>query len=377
LILTISTGQGHTQTAKALQNHFTQRGAECRIMDAYKETNQLLSDSLEKGYLVGTQYVSSVYRKVYRMAEKSDHRDGHGFHLSKLTNTVVGHKLLRSILQYAPDVIITTHLFPALHLTYMEGELQHIPSFGIVTDFTMHPYWENTHLDYYVTASSLLNFQCARKGIPEYKILPFGIPVQEKFATSRSKDEAREALGIANKDTVLVMMGSMGYGNIAKNVKQIDRIDMDFQLLCVCGRNEKARREIEHLSLQHTAYSFGYVDNVDCMMDAADFMVTKPGGITLSEALVKGIPVILMNPIPGHEDRNQEFLVNNGLAMAVSQTCPVDEAVYQFLKNDWRRQSLREGIRAVSPQNPTKLLGDFIFDKYGKKEKEATASRLY
>ncbi|MBQ7032868.1 MAG: glycosyltransferase [Clostridia bacterium] len=377
LILTLSTGQGHTQTAMAISDHFTGRGAECRVMDAYKETNHLLSDSLEKGYLVGTQYASGFYRTAYRLAEKSEQRSTHGVPLSRLANSMVGQKLLRSILDYNPDVIITTHLFPALHLTYMEEDLQHIPTFGIVTDFTMHPYWENTHLDHYVTASSLLNYQCFRKGIPEYKILPFGIPVQEKFSVSLSREEARSELGLENKTTVLVMMGSMGYGNIAKNIKKIDRIERDFQILCVCGRNNKAAREVENLETSHQVRVFGYVDNVDLLMDAADFMVTKPGGLTLSEALVKGIPVILMNPIPGHEDRNREFLVNNGLAMAVSSTCPVDEAVYQFLQNDWRRRNLHEGIRSISPRNPTKLLGDFVFEKYGNKEKLDANSEVY
>ncbi len=361
LVLTISTGQGHTQTAMAIEEYFKKRGAECRVLDAYKETNQFLSDSIEKGYLVSTQYASGMYRKAYRFAEKTEQ---HGMPFSRIANGMVGQKLLRHILEFEPDVIITTHLFAALHLTYLEPEIQNILTFGIVTDFTMHPFWEHTHLDYYVTASSLLNFQCIRKGIPEYKILPFGIPVKEKFAQTISQQEARGFLGIADRKTVLVMMGSMGYGNMAKSIKQIDKIKQDFQMLCVCGKNEKAAREIEALNTEHFISVYGYVDNVDVMMDASDLMITKPGGITLSEALVKGIPVILMNPIPGHEDRNREFLVNNGLAMAVSETCPVDEAVYQFLKNDWRQKNLPQGIRAVSPRNPMKLLGDFIFEKY-------------
>ncbi len=372
LVLTISTGQGHTQTALAISEYFRARGAECRVLDAYKETNHLLSDSLEKGYLVGTQYASGMYRRAYRLAEKSESM-AHGLSFSRLANGVVGQKLLRHIEEFAPDVIITTHLFAALHLTYMEEELGDIPTFGIVTDFTMHPFWENTHLDYYVTASPLLNFQCTRKGIPEYKILPFGIPVREKFAQFIPKTEARERLGIEDKTTILVMMGSMGYGNMAKSIKRIDNINLDFQLLCVCGKNARARRDIERLEPMHKMYVFGYVDNVDVMMDAADFMVTKPGGITLSETLVKGVPTILMNPIPGHEDRNREFLVNNGLAMAVSSTCPIEEAVYQFLQNDWRRENLREGIRTISPRNPMKQLGDFIFEKYGN-EKDAIAT---
>ncbi len=365
LILTVSTGQGHTQTALAISEYFERRGAECRVLDAYKDTNQLISDSLEKGYLVSTQYATGFYRRAYRMAEKSENSKYRGFHISRLADGMVGQKLLGHIRAFSPDVIIATHLFAALHLTYMEEEIFDIPTYGIVTDFTMHPYWENTNLDYYVTASKLLNFQCVRKGIPEYKILPFGIPVRETFAQNVPTEEARALLGIENKTTVLVMMGSMGYGNMAKSIRKIDRIDMDFQLLCVCGKNTRAKRDIERMDLTHPHRVFGYVDNVDVMMDATDFMVTKPGGITLSESLAKGVPVILMNPIPGHEDRNMEFLVNNGLAMLVSDTCPVEEAVYQFLQNDWRRENLRKAIRAVSPRNPMKLLGDFIFEKYG------------
>ncbi len=376
LILTISTGQGHTQTALAISEYFEKRGAECRVLDAYKDTNRILSDSIEFGYLVGTQYATGMYRRGYRMAEKSEN-GRHSFHLSRLADGMVGQKLLRFIREFSPDVIITTHLFAAMHLTYMGEEIASIPTFGIVTDFTMHPYWENTELDYYVTASPLLNFQCLRKGIPDYKILPFGIPVREKFTSHLTREEARETLGLQNKTTILVMMGSMGYGNMTKSIKQIDKIDTDFQILCVCGKNERAKRDIERLQTAHDLRVYGFVDNVDVLMDASDFMISKPGGITLSESLVKAIPVILMNPIPGHEDRNREFLVNNGLAMAVSDTYPVEEAVFQFLQNDWRRENLREGIRAVSPRNPTKLLFDFIAEHYGKEEESACIAETH
>ena len=376
LILTISTGQGHTQTALAISEYFEKRGAECRVVDAYKDTNRLLSDSVEFGYLVSTKYATGMYRTGYRMAEKSENSH-HNFHLSRLADGMVGQKLLQVIREYQPDVIITTHLFAAMHLTYMGEEIAAIPTFGIVTDFTMHPYWENTELDYYVTASPLLTFQCARKGIPEYKILPFGIPVREKFVNHLSRDAAREKLGLKDKTTILVMMGSMGYGNMTKSIKQIDSINSDFQILCVCGKNERAKRDIESLETNHETLVYGYIDNVNELMDASDFMISKPGGITVSESLVKAIPLILMNPIPGHEDRNREFLVNNGLSMAVSSTYPVEEAVFQFLQNDWRRENLREGIRAVSPQNPMKLLYDFIMEKYGKEDERALIAETY
>lgn len=358
LILTVSAGQGHNQTAMAVSEYLKKYNVESSVLDAYKYANQFLSDSVEKGYLMSTQYAPYMFGKFYRHAEKNENR--HAKPISRLTNSMVGQKLLKYIREYKPDVIVTTHLFTALHLTYLSPYLADIVTIGIVTDFTIHPYWENTDLDYYVTATELLNFQCERKGIPEHKILPFGIPIREKFATVLPQKEAREKLGLCDKITILVMMGSMGYGNMAKNIRKIDAISMDFQILCVCGHNARAKRDIEKMPMQHPIKLYGYVDNVDLMMDAADFMITKPGGLTLSEAIAKGVPVILMNPIPGHEDRNQEFLVNNGLAMAVSKTCSLDEAVYQFLKNRWRRENLREGIRYVSSPNPTKALCDFI-----------------
>ena len=374
LILTISTGQGHTQTALAISEYFEARGAECRVVDAYKDTNRLLSDSVEFGYLMSTKYATGMYRTGYRMAEKAENSKSN-FHLSRLADGVVGQKLLACIREYAPDVIITTHLFAAMHLTYMGEEIASIPTFGVVTDFTMHPYWENTELDYYVTASPLLNSQCVRNGIPEHKILPFGIPVKEKFVNQRSREEARSMLGLSDKTTMMVIWSHTMLNT--KSVKQIDSIDADFQILCVCGKNQRAKKDIEALQTGHDIFVYGYIDNVDVLMDASDFMISKPGGITISESLVKAIPVILMNPIPGHEDRNREFLVNNGLSMAVSGTCPVEEAVYQFLHNEWRREHLRDGIRAVSPRNPMKLLYDFIAQRYGKEEERALIAETH
>ncbi|MDD6308311.1 MAG: glycosyltransferase [Clostridia bacterium] len=374
LVLTVSAGQGHNQTAIAISEYLERQGADSRVLDAYKYANQFLSDSIEKGYLMSTRYLPTVFGKCYRAAEKSENNRHKNTSISRLTNSMVGQKLLSYIEEYKPDVIITTHIFTALHLTYLSPHLGDILTIGIVTDFTIHPYWENTDLDYYVTASHLLNYQCARKGIPPHKILPFGIPIREKFSQQLSCEEARKQVGIENKTTILIMMGSMGYGNMVKNVQQIDQIDMDFQILCVCGNNARAKRNIDKLETKHNLKTFGFIDNVAVMMDAADFMITKPGGLTLSEALAKGLPVILINPIPGHEDRNQEFLINNGLAMAVSDTCTLDEAVFQFLQNDWRRKHLREGIRYIAKSNPTKLLGDFIFNEYEKEFKHAGAA---
>lgn len=365
LILTVTAGQGHNQTAMAVADYLESLNVNCEVLDVYKYISPILSDSVEKGYLIGTHYTPGVYGRIYRIAEKSESQKKL-FSMGKFSNSIFGQKLLRYINETGPDVIITTHMFTAVHLTYLAPHIPNIMTIGIVTDFKMHPYWESTDLDYYVTASRLMDYQCAKKGISHNKILPFGIPVQKKFSKSIPKEEAKKILGIDNEYTILIMMGSMGYGNVTKIVRQIDNIGADFQMLCVCGHNTKAKKSLEKMNIRHKVYSYGYVDNVDIMMDAAEFIITKPGGVTMSESLAKGLPVILVNPIPGQEDRNQEFLVNNGLAMAVSDTYPVDEAVYQLLCNEWRREHFSEGIKWISNPNSAKDLGDFIVERLGK-----------
>ncbi len=359
LIFSLSTGQGHNSASEAIKNYLIENNAECKIVDAYKDISKFLGQSVEKGYLVSTKHVPVLYGKIYRSLEKNDKADKTFIPIS-IPNTLVVSKCIDIAKKYKADVIIAPHVFTALLLPEIKREMPDIKTIGIVTDFTIHPYWVNTDLDFYVTASHLLTHQCIEHGISEEKILPFGIPIRKQFSKSISKSEARKNLGIENRDTIMIMMGSMGYGNVADTVKEIDKLKLDFQILCVCGNNERIRKKLETLETAHTKYIYGFVDNVNEMMDAADFLVTKPGGLSTSESLAKGLPMILCNPIPGHEHRNIEFLVNNGLAVAVTDTYPIDEAVYQLMSNEWKRINGQEAIKYVGKPNAAKALGDFI-----------------
>ena len=142
----------------------------------------------------------------------------------------------------------------------------------------------------------------------------------------------------------------------------------DFQAIVVCGNNAEAKVEIDSMRKTKTFLTFGYVNNVDYLMTAADCIVTKPGGLTSSEALAKRLPMIIVNPIPGQEDRNTEFLLNSGAAMAASETCPVDEVIYQFLQNTKRRELMKESIDFLRHPESTKTLCDFIA-KVGNKDR--------
>lgn len=362
LILSISTGYGHHQTALSLKNYLDSKGVSCSVLDMLEHITPLLGNGVSKGYILSTKYAPRVYGRFYRLAEKRQKSDPH---LSFVNiHNILSIKLKKYIDQNKPDVIVCTHIFTAQTITYLKHRnLISCKCIGIITDFTIHPYWEDSDLDYYVTASRLLNNQLRKKGISIKKILPIGIPIHPKFGESMPKQEARNILNINPKlRTILMMTGSMGYGNIYKQLLVLDESDGDFQVLCVCGNNKRLYSRISNHAWKKPVYPYAFVDNVDIMMDASDCIVTKPGGLTMSEALAKGLPAILCNPIPGQEERNSEFLLNNGAAMKISPTFPIDEAIFHLLLHDWRFEQISSSVKMLGKPSAAKDLGEFIID---------------
>lgn len=359
LIFSITAGQGHNQTARVMSEYFNSIGVECPYMDVFEYINPILSESVSKIYLMSAKKMPQIYGKVYSHCEKRPIiEEQHP--LPKVTTNILGRTLIGLIEKEKPDFIICTHVFAALLVTYLNENIAKMPkTIGIVTDFTIHPYWEDTCLDYYVVASDAIINQGVKKGIPAEKFKAIGIPIAEKFGKKLSKKDAAEALGIPERDTILVMSGSMGFGKIVDEIVALDKLERDFQIVTICGNNEKLKKKIDALKMQKSVYNYGYVDNVDIFMDVADCIVTKPGGLTTSEALAKGLPMIMNNPVPGQEDRNVEFLLNAGVAMKVSRTYPIDDVVNQMFLDE-RRTQLAEAGRRLGKPTATRDLAEFI-----------------
>lgn len=370
LIFTVTTGQGHNQVAKVLCSNLQNKDIDTLLIDAFEYITPMLKDAINQGYLVSTKRLPKVYAKGYRMVERRD-SDNHESLLAKMLNGVLSRKLIKCIEDYQPDVIICTHVFAAIMVSHVTNRLHSgIKTVGIVTDFTMHPYWEDAPMDYYITASELLNNQAFKKGITSDELVPIGIPINPKFANKNEKECARSTLGMDNKRTILVMSGSMGYGKIGTMIKELDKSSLDFQIISVCGYNERLKRKIDKTQFRHKIYNYGFTDKVDLLMDAADCIVTKPGGLTTSEVLAKGLPMIIVNPIPGQEDRNVEFLLNNGAAFKVSSTFPIDEALYQIFSSDIRLKNMREMAEFLGKPNATQDFVDFILKIGNNQNKE-------
>lgn len=361
LVLSITAGQGHNQVAKSLCEFFEQNDIGAVTLDTLEYVNPALKEIVSRGYLMATKRVPKIYGGGYRLAEKRDTDNNKEGRLEKLTTTILSRRLVRFIDDYNPDAIVCTHVFASLLISHVAHKMkQDIKTVGIVTDFTIHPYWEDTEMDYYITANNLLTNQAVKKGINKDKIVPIGIPIHPKFANKLDKKEARKTLGIKDIPTVLVMSGSMGYGKIGRMIKQIDESELNFQIISVCGYNDKLKHKIDKIKFKRPIYNYGFSDKIDLFMDAADCIVTKPGGLTTSEALAKGLPMIMANPIPGQEDRNVEFLLNNGAALKVSSTFPVDEAIYQLFTNKARRETLREIVSVLGRPDSMMEFVEFI-----------------
>ncbi len=361
--MSVTCGQGHNSTAKALMKKLVEYGVECEFLDAFEHINKILAKAIDNGYQLSTKFFSDPYAEVYKKLERRK-KNADDMSSFRLMNTLLSSKLRSFIEEYDPDVIVTTHCFASAMVDILkEKGIIHSVNIGIVTDFTVHPYWEESlHFDYIVLPNELLEQQLIKKGFNKKQILPFGIPIDPKFsAPSTEREVLLERMGLDPKKlTLLIMSGSMGFGNIKQVVSSIDKIKLDFQAIVVCGNNADAKEKIDDMRKSKTFVTYGFVNNVEELMSVSDIILTKPGGLTSSEALAMNLPMVLINPIPGQEDRNLEFLLNNGAAVSVTETSPVDEVLFQLMYHSERIGLMKKSISFIRKPDSTDSLASFI-----------------
>lgn len=357
LILTVTAGEGHNSTADAIRAQMEAEGIECEVLDAALKISRSLYNFISKGYLLSTADFKSLYARVYGKLEQ---RKKNSFtpSVTRTTYGMVIRKIHEHILRMQPDVIVYTHIFAGVLLDVIaEKKGLSARTVGILTDFAMHPFWEESlRTDRVVIPNEMLLPAARRKGLTDGQIAPIGIPIRPQFAEKNAvpQAEARRRLGLLpDLPTVLLMGGSMGYGNLAGTLRELDDSPTAMQIISVCGNNAKAKEEIDALTFKKPVHNFGYTNEIALMMDAADCIVTKPGGLTTSEALAKRLPIIICNPIPGQEDRNTDFLLNMGAAMRVSRTVRLSDVLYQLFHDPARVALMKESIDLIRKPNAT------------------------
>lgn len=335
LILSCNTGQGHNAAGKALKEEFLRRGIECKMLDALRFARPKTSKRASGVYVKTATKFPEAFGAAYKVAGKisSDKRKSPIYY----ANTLYGRKLYTYIKKGGYDCVVMPHLFPAEAVTYIK---KHYPlsaaCFFVATDYTCIPFTEETGLDGYFIPSDELIMEYKERGIPEERLVPVGIPVSKRFRDRQDKKATRFGLGIGTDGpVVLIMTGSMGFGNISAMAAVIEAgLPEDGRVVILGGNNQKLKEKLRReFRGNRKILVLDFTTQVDLYMDICDVLVTKPGGLTSTEAAAKGIPMAHSAPIPGCETRNAAFFSGHGMSVLGQNEKEVGARVLELLKN--------------------------------------------
>lgn len=364
LILTVTAGMGHNSTAKAIEDELSIKKISSKTVDVYKYINKIMSETLNKSTELYAKYTPDIYRVIYEFLDKGNTDDK--FNILGLINNLCSLKIEKLIDDYRPDVIVCTHVFAAQIIDEIKRKGKtYAKLLGIITDYTLHPFWESIPtLDYCIIANEKLRYRAIKKGIPNEKIKALGIPINPKFYLEISKEDARKQLNLPQTSpVVLVMGGGLGLGVGVEEIEQILSLSTDVNILIVCGKSKKLAekfRNLEDRLQSKRLFVYGFVDNVHIMMSAADIFVSKPGGLSVTEAFAKKLPMVMINPLAGQEERNAEFMINCGLALFANKTFTLDEAINMLITDPQIPKRLIENIDRIIIKRSSEEIGRFI-----------------
>ncbi|MCK5306162.1 MAG: glycosyltransferase [Candidatus Omnitrophica bacterium] len=266
--------------------------------------------------------------------------------------------------RFRPDVAICTQALPCGIISKLKGTTD-IPFkiAAVITDYDVHSYWIYDNVDYYMVATSEIKKKLSKRGVSAAKIKVTGIPVSPSFNRKTNKAAAKKKLGIDKElPVVSIMSGSLGLGPVQKVVRCINRIKEKCRILVLAGRNMKVKKKLETLSkkLSKPLTVYGYVDNIDEIMDASDLLITKPGGITVTEALVKNLPMVLHNFIGGQETRNCRFLIKGGAAVEARSIRQLSSVVSDLLGHPEKLNDLSKRAKLFCRPDASSLIANIV-----------------
>ncbi|WP_037325647.1 glycosyltransferase [Anaerovibrio sp. RM50] len=317
LIVTASVGSGHEKAAAAVAEAIQSQHphAVINIIDFMSMKTSWINALMKNCYLNMLHFVPNLYEFMYQFT--AGKKKG-GF-VKWAMSSVIVYSMKAIIKKYRPDTIICTHPFPADAVSHLlEHKKADFDSCAIITDYSVHQMWVCPKLNHYFVAIDSMRDQLVEFGISKDIIHVSGIPVSQPFCHSYDKAQSRRELGLSMDMPVVMMMGGgLGLGGMDAAMDQLEKIKEKLQLLVIAGRNEELKKKVEALALKshHNVIPWGYTDKVPVMMAASDVLITKPGALTLTEAMSLGLPMVLHEPIPGPETDNARFMSEGGMAI--------------------------------------------------------------
>jgi processive 1,2-diacylglycerol beta-glucosyltransferase len=351
LILSAAVGAGHLRAAEALEKTFEQLGAaqEVKNIDVLNYTNPLFRRLYGKAYLDMVNKMPEVLGWMYDSLDKPWENERRRLALDRLNTQ----PLINLLKTEKPDLAVCTHFLPSEIISWLKAKKKiDFPQAIVVTDFDAHAMWLCHNYEQYFVALDETKVHLAKIGIPAEKITVTGIPIDPLFAETKDKPAMREKFGLdADKLTILVSAGGFGVGNIEHLLEALSDLETPAQIVAICGRNEELKTKLEKLAREKlnnervTFKPIGFTREMDEYMSAADLIVGKPGGLTTSEALAKGLIFVVVNPIPGQEERNSDHLLEKGCAIKCNNLPVLAFKIDELVKDRTRFAAMQENVR--------------------------------
>ncbi len=352
LIATVTAGGGHLQAAAALDEAWREFRPEDTLerVDLLSLVPRLQRQVYAQGYVRLVEHAPELWGLMFKKT------DNPAF-VRKLTRfrravaAATNRRFVRQVKRLAPDVVLCTHFLPVEVMGELERHGQKPVTVCVVTDFEAHALWLEQAVDLYCVAAEETRTSLIARGVEAQRVLATGIPVSPRFHLPVNAEGTRRSLGLRDDlPTLLVLSGGFGMGPLAEIVQALDRVQQPVQVLAVTGRNTDLRATLATRDYRHPTRVLGFVTNMHELMSVADLILTKPGGLTTSEALALGKPLFLWNPIPGQEAANSDFLLEHGAAAKVNRVDDLPFRLNQLLGSKKLRDMARAARHLGRPQ---------------------------
>ena len=354
LILSASVGNGHTTAAEAVKKalELKEPGSEIRNEDVLKFTNALFRRLYGKAYIDLVNRAPEILGWMYDQLDEPWKNEKRRLFFDKL-NTA---PLVKMVREYDPDWIVCTHFLPSEIISDLKGNGRlKCPQAIVVTDFDAHALWFCRNYEHYFVALDETKAYLEAHGFSSESITVSGIPISPVFRELKSKVAMREKLGIDQSlPTLILSLGGFGVGRIETLLDALRKIGRPAQILAMCGKNEELKKELEATQKEDDVVRIlpvGYTKAMDEYMTASDVIVGKPGGLTTCEALAKGLAFVIVDPIPGQEERNSDHLLENGVAIRSNNPATLGYKIGRLLDDPGRLARMRENALAFAKPN--------------------------
>jgi processive 1,2-diacylglycerol beta-glucosyltransferase len=352
LLLSVSAGAGHMRAAEAIRAYANMPGT------GVTATHLDVMDYVSKGfrklytdfYITLVNKAPTLWGYLYQITNEAQ-PDSSMQKLRRGVERLNTKELLKEIAAFKPDAIICTHFLPAEILAGMLRTARlTCPVWVQVTDFDLHRMWVHEHMAGYFAANDEVAFRMRAQGIPPQTIHVTGIPIMPAFAQTLDRSACARAFSLdPQRTTILLMGGGAGLGSLDTIAERLLALEGNFQLIVLAGKNADALAALQVLTARYPGrlLAQGFTDQVERLMACADLVITKPGGLTTSECLAMGLPMIVNAPIPGQEERNADFLLEQGVALKAFDGVTLEYRVRYLLEHPAKLAEMRDKAKAL------------------------------